>query len=297
MAIMLAISVMTFVLVFKLMRSNASASVALKSKTCGTLRLWLKTTWKMRSIYSGVVVHLFDFFTDLFVIHEWLFVQNRQLDSNEIDALHVDLEVMGYSAICVLIFYRIISALAIYVDGENDWKDSFLQLFDVLLFVEIYKSHKKLIESIFDGSLFDTTNPDKVEVNNDAIDSSMKFKYLRSLEACFESTPQAVLQLVYLMRNEDKIEALYVISIFQSIVSMTNCMINEDNVYMAHEKWDNYKKRFPIPHFQFLRFVCVKYNHRTAQKITPLALTAYSAFFCFVFILFYYLFFIFILIN
>ena len=34
-----------------------------------------------------------------------------------------------------------------------------------------------------------------------AIETTMRFKYIRSLEALFEATPQAVLQLVYLMRT------------------------------------------------------------------------------------------------
>ena len=91
-----------------------------------------------------------------------------------------------------------------------------------------------------------------IGINNTGIDSSITFKYLRSLEALFEATPQAVLQLVHVMRTES-FEAIFIISIIQSIISMSNSMLNEDNAYMTHPQWKSYKKRFPIPHFNFLK--------------------------------------------
>ena len=91
-----------------------------------------------------------------------------------------------------------------------------------------------------------------VKINGDAVDSSMAFKNIRCLEAIFESTPQCCLQLVYVLRTSD-LNTIFIISIIQSMLSIANSMINEDNAFMKDPKWKSYKKRFPIPTIQFLR--------------------------------------------
>lgn len=69
----------------------------------------------------------------------------------------------------------------------------------------------------------------------EAIESTISFKYIRSMEAIFESSPQAILQLVYIMRtsqfeiNQSSIKTIIVyMSIIQSILSMTNSIIKDD---------------------------------------------------------------------
>lgn len=97
----------------------------------------------------------------------------------------------------------------------------------------------------------------------DSLESTMRFKYLRSLEALMEATPQAVLQLVYLMRTSaltsnienngnELTNLIYIFSIFQSLISITNSTINADNMYMSNIRYKEYKKRFP-PTFSFLK--------------------------------------------
>lgn len=85
-----------------------------------------------------------------------------------------------------------------------------------------------------------------IHVNNDAVDPSLLFVYLRCLEAIFESTPQATLQLVYVVRTS-KFNFLFGISIIQSILSLTNSMLKSDNAYMTHDKWKNAKKKISNP--------------------------------------------------
>ena len=73
----------------------------------------------------------------------------------------------------------------------------------------------------------------------------MTFKYIRSMEAVFESMPQAVLQLVYVMRTGTW-EAIFIISIIQSVISMTNSVLKDDNSRgMYGNKWKKHKERFP----------------------------------------------------
>ena len=125
------------------------------------------------------------------------------------------------------------------------------------------ESSVKCVQSVENKSL--SVSLQLRKINSSAEESSPKFKYVRSLEALFEATPQAVLQLVYVMRTGTKsFEAVFIISIIQSIISMTNSMLNEDNVYMTHPKWNSYKKRF-IPHKNFLKhalFRCAEITQR-----------------------------------
>lgn len=111
--------------------------------------IWLKTVWKMRSMYSSLLVHIFDFFTDLLVINEWYYLERGK---NSVDVEHVDTNIMAFSGIGIIVLYRFVSMIAIYFSDDSyeyhDWKSALLQFFDLLLFVEIYNSHKILIESV-----------------------------------------------------------------------------------------------------------------------------------------------------
>ena len=334
-------------------------------------KLWLQTSWKMRNIYGCIVVHVFDFATDLLVVRSWFMKEDEKHEDIE----HIDAKVMAWCSICVLLFHRSVSSLAMLIMSDYNWKHCILQFLDLLLFIEIFESHAKLMESItslddismkstsinttstihtsrskssslltididpncksirsihqlqLDKQASDLTlnsgptlhlstrnscssvqssssldhhhhrlhkysfsddyeldeksplqqlskeasNMDigvpslspsrsrykyeykyRIKVNNDAIDSSLRFKYLRSLEALFEAAPQAVIQLVFIMRTQ-QIEFVFITSILQSIVSMTNSILNQDNAYMIHPKWDSYKQKVPIPHMNFLK--------------------------------------------
>eukprot|EP01083_Nonionella_stella_P062613 162804_1 len=43
-----------------------------KPKQKTFFQLWLRTIWKMRSVYGGLAVHCFDVLTDILVIMQWL---------------------------------------------------------------------------------------------------------------------------------------------------------------------------------------------------------------------------------
>ena len=110
------------------------------------LKLWFKLFWKMRSIYTSLIVHIFDFITDILVICEWF-----ESSKNE---SHVDKTVMAYSSLFVLFFHKFVSSLAIYDWTGHDRKQAIMQFFDLLLFVDIYETHKRLVESVIDIGVF-----------------------------------------------------------------------------------------------------------------------------------------------
>eukprot|EP01083_Nonionella_stella_P086203 239316_1 len=210
----------------------------------GFWKLWARTVWKMRSVYSSLAVHSFDVLTDVLVILQWINAENIPDDN-------VDPQAMAYSGIAVIVFSRVISAIAIFIK-DRDFVRSVLQLFDLLIFQEIYESHHKIVSQFKNK---------QIRNKRQAVDSTLSFKYVRNMEAVFESIPESVLQLVYVMRigfhnfgteSTDQPIGIFVVSIIQSVISMTNSILNNDNTLMKEDKWAKYKQRFP-PTFEFCK--------------------------------------------
>ena len=94
-----------------------------------------------------------------------------------------------------------------------------------------------------------------------SVDATMRFKYIRQLHALFQSLPQAVLQLMYLMRRQHLFDTfntngnndldiefriLIVGSIFVSIISMTSAVIQSDRSYIVQSKFAMVKQQLNI---------------------------------------------------
>eukprot|EP01083_Nonionella_stella_P273327 927103_1 len=212
----------------KAVSDDTTITVDIEGKTTnmknkGFCELWVKIVWKMRSVYSSLAVHSFDVLTDVLVIAQWM-------NEDDIDGDNVDPQVMAYSAIAVIVFSRVLSAVAIFIK-ERDVIRSFLQLFDLLIFQEIYESHHKIVSQFKNNQLQDKKHP---------IESTLSFKYVRNMEAIFESVPEAVLQLVYIMRvgtSTITYKGIFIVSIVQSIISMANSILNNDYTRMKEDKW------------------------------------------------------------
>eukprot|EP01084_Bolivina_argentea_P100086 179794_1 len=226
-----------------------------RGKIKGFWKLWAKTTWKMRGIYGHLAVHSFDILTDILVIIEWINQANIQKalnaapdtdirDTVDVQALIYQNPIiydiilrprlMAYVAIAILFFSRIISTFAVYVK-ERNILSCVAQFFDLLIFSEIYATHKNIVYQV-------TT--DKVQDKNEAIEPTYTFRYVRHYEAVFEAIPECILQLVYVIRTSS-IKVIFVVSIIQSIVSMSQSILCYDHMQMRHEKWKKYKQAFP----------------------------------------------------
>eukprot|EP01084_Bolivina_argentea_P280006 478766_1 len=215
------------------------------------IKLWFKTVWKMRSVYTSFAVHVFDQLTDILVILEWW-----DLEQNGNDIKGINSRIMAICGLTVLLFHRFITSLAFWVKEKNILR-CILQLFDFLVFEEIFICHKRIITQFRNQS--ETKSEDKKDVKNDAVDTTMSFKFVRNLEAIFESIPQAILQIVFIMRtssfsqyNSITLLIISIISIIQSIISMTNSILKNDNTFMNIPKFKKHKQRLP-PTIPFLK--------------------------------------------
>lgn len=198
----------------------------------------------MRGVYGGLAVHSFDVLTDILVIIQWIQLAKKANNCHK----NVDPQIMAYSGIAVLVVSKALSTIAIFIK-ERNIRRAVLQLFDLLIFEEIFESHNKIIHQM--------RNKKSIEVKDGAIESTLSFKYIRNFEAVFESIPQSVLQLVFIMRIESVDDnygmgVIFVISIIQSVISMTNSILNNDYTQMQDDKWKKYKQRLP-PTFEFFK--------------------------------------------
>eukprot|EP01084_Bolivina_argentea_P053570 98344_1 len=207
----------------------------------GFIKLYFKLVWSLRSVYLSLIIHSFDVLTDILVIIEWW-----SFEENYGDVPHVNAHQMALCAIIVLCFHQFISAVAFYLKEGNIYR-SLAQFFAILIFEEIYSSHKKIVAQFKNYGT--VTN---------GVESTTSLKYIRSLEAVFESIPQSVLQMVFLIRTGGQYEGdttlliISCLSVFQSVISMTNSIIKNDNLYMDVPRFKKHKKRLP-PSWPFIK--------------------------------------------
>lgn len=76
--------------------------------------------------------------------------------------------------------------------------------------------------------------------------TTLRFRFIRSLEGLYEASVQAVFQLVYVMRAGRAGHPLFLVSIIFSIISSVMAAVSRDNVYIAEAEWivqsENWKK-------------------------------------------------------
>eukprot|EP01083_Nonionella_stella_P078363 214412_1 len=191
---------------------------------------------------------------------EWLQFEERKGD-------HINAKTMAICGIVTLIVHKVVSTIAFWIK-ERSFYRCVLQFLDLLVFEEIYVTHKKIVAEFTNQS---SSNP-----MGEAVETTTSFKYVRSLEAAFESMPQSVLQLVFILRTagtgtyKKDVLIISLLSIFQSIVSMTNSIIKNDNIYMCTPKWKRHKKRLP-PSIPFLKHIMCRLSE-VFYRIVLLAL-------------------------
>ena len=213
-------------------------------------KLWFIVVWKLRNVYGPLAVHLFDILTDILVIISWYKFPDIQGDG-------IDPIVMANCAIIVLLFHKFISIVAFWAK-EKSIKRCLLQLFDLLIFQEIYLSHQRVTTHFKHQSKALDSNKITDKTKEDTIETTSSFKYVRNLEAVFESIPQSILQLVFIIRigwqsdKNDVLLAIFIASMVQSIISMTNSILKNDNQYMTLPKWHKHRQRW-LPTIPFVK--------------------------------------------
>eukprot|EP01083_Nonionella_stella_P318674 1165999_1 len=182
-----------------------------KKGGCKLILSWMKLVWKMKSIYLSALVHIYDIATDVGIIVDW----GTQMQRENYGEIHGDpeynvrgLDMGGLFAGSLLAFflYRFISAGFVY-QFTGKFGRACIQWLDLEIYRAIYITHK--LERDEAGNLQ---------------------RWLQKFEAIFESAPQSLLQLVYIVKTGDY-SALIVSSIILSFFSVAARFTSDDKIF------------------------------------------------------------------
>lgn len=139
----------------------------------------------LRAVYTTILVHIFDYYTDLIIVIQWCKEARTQYDAGRSVADNgVNMILLASCAVGVMVMHRVVSTVAVLnmqrPDSERTRGRFYaaLQFFDVYVLVEVWKSHKE-------GQRTD------------------QLKWLINLESIFEASWQIMLQAVYLLKAQD----------------------------------------------------------------------------------------------
>eukprot|EP01083_Nonionella_stella_P282097 960070_1 len=189
------------------------------------LKIWIMDIYKRRKCYLPIIAHVFDQITDVAVAIQFYDLARNPLVSdngqwgpcNGLNMWYLFIITVGS-----MVVYRLISSLLIYRATEW-WLRFIIQLFDIELLWTLYVNY--LCHNV------EPCNPQR---------------WIIALEAALESTPQSVIQFIYLAKTGTFVSSpLITISFVSSLFSIVFKLISDDRtVVIAPAKKLNCKCKF-----------------------------------------------------
>eukprot|EP01083_Nonionella_stella_P184657 671279_1 len=149
-----------------------------KKSTCARFRMWIRDVWQRRRCYIPLLTHLFDQVTDISVaIQFWDLAETKS--ANDWEACNgLNMWYLAILTILSMAIYRLLSSYLIYKATKGSLGRFVLQMLDCELFRALYINY-----------LCDNTEPCSPQ------------RWITALEAALESTPQALIQMIYLIKT------------------------------------------------------------------------------------------------
>eukprot|EP01084_Bolivina_argentea_P130828 230971_1 len=198
-----AVSVYSFHYLMKYDKKFMNSSLGKK------LKIWSFDVWKRKRCYVPIVVHVFDQITDISVaIQFYILAQQQQIHTQSCGGLNM-WYLFTLTVISILV-YRFISSYLIY-QATGSIQRFFSQLLDVELFRALHVNY-----------LCNNVEPCDPQ------------RWITTLEASLESSPQALIQIIYLVKTDTfNSSYLVVISVIFSLWSIVSKLISEDKVIVT----------------------------------------------------------------
>eukprot|EP01084_Bolivina_argentea_P281213 481109_1 len=172
----------------------------MKSPFHKKLYLWFIDAYKRRRCYVPVITHLFDQITDIAVV-----IKFGELASSGVECGGLNMKYLFSASIFVLLFYRTISSFLIF-RTTGLWKKFVLQFFDFELFRALHINY-----------LCDKNEPCSPQ------------RWITALEASFESTPQALIQTIYLLKTQSFTSSpIILVSLIASLWTIISKIASDD---------------------------------------------------------------------
>jgi len=140
-----------------------------------SLSFLLTDIWRLKHLYAAVILYIIDTSTDIAITVFWgQRGYSEYFGNGDSEKDNVNIVGLFLTAMALLIFYRIVSCIVIH-NNNNKYGGiykSILQLFDLLIFLELYLSHFKRHKT-------------------------KKILLISKMKALFESAPQSLLLFVH----------------------------------------------------------------------------------------------------
>eukprot|EP01083_Nonionella_stella_P224632 799474_1 len=202
--------ILTIVSVYSYLFLNTYNNKFTPSSGCKKVRLWSQDVYKRRRCYIPIITHLLDQVTDFAVVIEFGQLAQLQQAPNKTsrpDCGGLNMSILFGLSIFVLLFYRAISSLLIFQSTKSLWR-MLLQFLDLELFRALYVNY-----------LCDKNEPCSPQ------------RWITSLEATFESTPQALIQTIFLVKVGSSSDSFVVVfSVVMSLCTIISKIVSDDRI-------------------------------------------------------------------
>eukprot|EP01083_Nonionella_stella_P215162 774642_1 len=187
-----------------LMRFNSKFKDA-NCKSFQRLKMWMLDIWKRRRCYVPIAAHLFDQITDIAVA-----IQFYQLAQSDADCNDLNIWSLFILTVLSMVVYRAISSFLIYKNTQS-LRRAILQILDLELFEALYINY-----------ICNKTEPSDPQ------------RWITLLEAALESSPQTVIQLVFLIKTGSPNSSfLITISLLSSFWSIISKVMSDDKMVVV----------------------------------------------------------------
>eukprot|EP01083_Nonionella_stella_P222606 794153_1 len=204
---------------------DAVASKWADATNRGKLRLWLFDIWKRKSVYVPLMAHLSDTATDFAAVVEFGQIATKYPNSS--DQCGINVWFLFGLSMGAMVLYRIVSSITIWRITQS-WKRVISQLIDIELFQILWLSHRLGLHS-----------------------KSSPQRLISVMEAVFESAPQTLIQVIYLLKTQ-RFSGIIVASSILSFINLTITIIGDDKQFL------NMKFALPWKNIQvFSRWICL----------------------------------------
>ena len=224
-------------------------AIALKTKKLGgktSCGQYLKNTWAQRSIYSGILVHIYDISTDIGVAINWYYLM-KQEEANDYDFVSIDMKSFFWSSIAIIAFNRVFQIFYIMSDAGEEYLPKCKRvLFSVMALFDLYIL--RTVHCSISGANIKIRS--KLQRAGDTANQNQKQKPLKlnNLKPCahqrdmqlfecmFEAIPQLLLQSVFVIRSDNDPELRRDANMILLLFSISASILCISNKYIAWDK-------------------------------------------------------------
>eukprot|EP01083_Nonionella_stella_P223467 796392_1 len=181
-----------------------------QSNAINKMRRWIRDIYYRRSCYIPIVAHIFDQITDVSVAVQFHDLATTKYHDDYAVCNGLNMWYLFILTVLSMIIYRVISCYLIYSQT---------------------KSITRLISQFLDLELFRALHINYIIESNTPCDPQ---RWITALEAALESTPQTLIQLIYLVKT-NSYDPLVMISFLSSLWNIIAKLMSDDKVIVKEK--------------------------------------------------------------